>query len=63
MGDKNKIKSLLRLIEELNYRQWQMIKTITDIAFEEKTKDVKIKFEKVDDLICDDLIENGLKKE
>lgn len=60
MEDKQEIKQLFELLSHLNHRQWEMTKTIVDIAFEEKIKNEKVSFENVEELICEDLIKNGL---
>lgn len=60
MEDKREINQLFELLSHLNHRQWEMAKTIVDMAFSEKTKNEKVSFEKVDELICEDLIKNGL---
>lgn len=55
MEDKQEIKQLFELLSHLNHRQWEITKEIVDIAFEEE-----ISFENVEELICEDLIKNGL---
>lgn len=62
MESEKEIKLLLNLISQLNHRQWEMIKTVVDIAFQEKIKNEKVSFEKVEELICEDLISNGIEK-
>lgn len=60
MEDKQEIKQLFDLLSHLNNKQWEMTKTIVDMAFREKIKNEKVSFENVNELICEDLIKNGL---
>lgn len=61
MEDKKEIEELLKLISHLKHRQWEIVKTVVDIAFNEKVKNETISFnEKSTKIICDDLIQNGL---
>lgn len=60
MVDEKSIKDLLELISHLNHRQWEMIKTNVDIAFNAKIKNETVSFNKeIKNLICEDLIKNG----
>lgn len=60
MENRQEIKQLFNLLSNLNHKQWEMTKTIVDMAFEEKMRNEKVSFEKVEELICDDLVQNGL---
>lgn len=60
MENRQEIKQLFNLLSNLNHKQWEMTKTIVDMAFEEKIRNEKVSFEKVEELICDDLVQNGL---
>lgn len=59
MEDKQEIKQLFDLLSHLNHKQWEMTKTIVDMAFREKIKNEKVSFEDVNEMICEDLIKNG----
>lgn len=60
MLEEKEIKKLLEIITHLNHRQWEMIKTNVDIAFNAKIKNETVSFnEETKNLICEDLIENG----
>lgn len=59
MVDEKEIKKLLELISHLNHRQWEMIKTNVDIAFNAKIKNQMVSFDEgIKNLICEDLIKN-----
>lgn len=57
--DKEKINELLDLISQLNYRQWEMLKTNMDVAFSAMFRNQSVDInEEVKNLICEDLIKN-----
>ena len=56
MTDKKEIKQLFELLSQLNYQQWESVKTIVDMAYDAKFKNEKVSFDKAIDMICEDML-------